>query len=62
MQVCQVLASSSFNMVSEKKYIEYFFENLPFMSPCKPIKSSDLDRSRMKHVLSKYAKFQLHPL
>ena len=37
--------------VSEKKNIEYFFENLPFMSPCQPIKSSesDLDESRMKH-------------
>ena len=35
--------------VSEKKNIEYFFENLPFMSPCQPIKLSDLDKSRMKH-------------
>ena len=36
--------------VSEKKNFEYFcFENLPFMSPSQPIKSSDLDKSRMKH-------------
>ena len=35
--------------ISEKKNFEYFFENLPFMSPCQPIKSSDLDKSRMKH-------------
>ena len=35
--------------VSEKKNIEYFFENLPFMSPRQPIKLSDLDKSRMKH-------------
>ena len=35
--------------VSEKKNLEYFFENLPFMSPCRPIKSCDLDKSRMKH-------------
>ena len=35
--------------VSEKKNIEYFFENLPFMSPCQTIKLSDLDKSHMKH-------------
>ena len=34
--------------VSEKN-IQYFLENLPFMSPCQPIKSSDLYKSRMKH-------------
>ena len=32
MKVCQVSASS------EKKNFEYFFENLPFMSPRQPIK------------------------
>ena len=36
-------------MASEKKNFEYFFENLPFMSPRQPIKLSDLDKSRMKH-------------
>ena len=41
MQVCLT--------VSEKKNFEYFFENLLFMSPRQPIKSSDLDKSRMKH-------------
>ena len=43
--------SSSFILltVSEKKNFEYFFENLPFMSPRQPIKLSDLDKSRMKH-------------
>ena len=35
--------------ISEKKNFLYFFENLPFMSPRQPIKSSDLDKSRMKH-------------
>ena len=35
--------------VSEKKNFEYFFENLPLMFPCQPTKSSDLDKSRMKH-------------
>ena len=35
--------------ISEKKNFEYFFENLPFMSPRQPIKSSDLDKSHMKH-------------
>ena len=42
--------------VSEKKNFEYFFENLPFMSPRQPIKLSDLDKSRMKHggLLNKY--------
>ena len=34
-------------MVSEKIF-EYFFENLPFISPRQPIKLSDLDKSRMK--------------
>ena len=36
------------NTGSEKNF-EYIFENLPFMSPRQPIKSSDLDKSRMKH-------------
>ena len=35
--------------VSEKKNFEYFFENLPFMSPRQPINLSDLDKSRMQH-------------
>ena len=35
--------------ISEKKNFEYFFENLPFMSPRQPMKSSDLDKSRLKH-------------
>ena len=45
------MPSFSFTLltVSKKKNIEYFFENLPFMLPCQPIKSSDLDKSRMKH-------------
>ena len=36
-------------MVSEKTNFEYFFEHLPFMSHRQPIKSSDLDKSRVKH-------------
>ena len=35
--------------VSEKKNFEYFFENLPFMSPRQPIKLSYLDKRRMQH-------------
>ena len=35
--------------VSEKKNFEYFFENLPFMSPRQPIKLSILDKSPMQH-------------
>ena len=35
--------------ISEKKNFDFFFENLPFMSPCQPIKSSILDKSRVKH-------------
>ena len=34
--------------VSEKKNFEYFFENLPFMSPRQSIKLSNLDKSHMK--------------
>ena len=42
--------------VSEKKNFDFFFENLPFMSPLQQIKLSDLDKSRMKHggLLNKY--------
>ena len=35
--------------ISEKKNFHFFSENLPFMSPRQPIKSSDLDKSRVKH-------------
>ena len=35
--------------ISEKKNFDFFPENLPFMSPRQPIKSSDLDKSRVKH-------------
>ena len=35
--------------ISEKKNFDFFFENLPFMSPRQPIKSSNLDKSRVKH-------------
>ena len=50
MQVIISMPSFSFIllMISEKNF-DFFFENLPFMSPCQPIKSSDLDKSRMKH-------------
>ena len=48
MQVC---LSFSFILlrISEKKNFEYFFKNLPFMSPRQPIKTSVLDKSPMKH-------------
>ena len=48
MQVCQVSASSSIRFL-RRRILIFFSENLPFMSPCQPIKSSDLDKSRVKH-------------
>ena len=48
MQVCKVSASSSLQIL-RRRILNIFFENLPFMLPCQPIKSSDLDKSRMKH-------------
>ena len=48
MQVCQVSASSSLRFL-RRRILNIFFENLPFMSFCQPNKSSDLDKSRMKH-------------
>ena len=35
--------------ISEKKNFEFFSKNLPLMSPRQPIKSSDLDKSHVKH-------------
>ena len=48
MQVRQVSASSSIQFL-RRRILNIFFENLPFMLPSQPIKSSDLDKSRMKH-------------
>ena len=48
MQVCQVSASSSLRFL-RRRILNIFSENLPFMSPRQPIKSSDLDKSHMKH-------------
>ena len=48
MQVCQVSASSSLRFL-RRRILIFFLENLPFMSPRQPIKSSDLDKSRLKH-------------
>ena len=48
MQVCQFSASSSLQFL-RRRILNIFFENLPFMSPCQPIKLSDLDKSRMQH-------------
>ena len=48
MQVCQVSASSSLRFLRRRIW-NIFFENLPFMSPRQPTKSSELDKSRMKH-------------
>ena len=48
MQVCQVSASSYLRFL-RRRILIFFFENLPFMSPSQPIKSSDLDKSRVKH-------------
>ena len=33
----------------EEEFWFFFSENLPFMSPRQPIKSRDLDKSRVKH-------------
>ena len=54
MHVCQVSASSSLRYL--RRRILIVFENLPFMSPCQPIKLSNLDKSHMKHggLLNKY--------
>ena len=48
MQVWQVSASSSLRFL-RRRILIFFSENLPFMSPRQPIKSSDLDKSRVKH-------------
>ena len=48
MQVCQVSASSSLRFL-RRRILNIFFKNLPFMLPNKPIKSSYLDMSCMKH-------------
>ena len=48
MQVCQVSASSSLRFL-RRRILIFFLKNLPFMSPRQPIKSSDLDKSRVKH-------------
>ena len=48
MQVCQFSASTSSEFL-RRRILNIFFENLPFMSLCQPIKLSDLDKSRMQH-------------
>ena len=48
MQVCQFSASSSLQFL-KRRILNISFENLPFMSPCQPIKLSYLDKSRMQH-------------
>ena len=48
MQVCQFSASSSLRFL-KRRILNIFFENIPFMSPCQPIKLSYLDKSRMQH-------------
>ena len=48
MQVCQFSASSSLQFL-RRIILNIFFENLPFMSPHKPIKLSYMDKSRMQH-------------
>ena len=48
MQVCQFSALSSLQFL-RRRILNIFFENLPFMSPCQPIKLSFLDKSRMQH-------------
>ena len=48
MQVCQFSGSSSLQFL-KRRILNIFFENLPFMSPRKPIKLSILDKSPMQH-------------
>ena len=48
LQVCQVSASYSLRFL-RRRILIFFFENLPFMLPRQPIKSSDLDKSHVKH-------------
>ena len=48
MQVSQFSASSSLQFL-RRRILNIFFKNLPFMSPCQPIKLSYLDKSRMQH-------------
>ena len=66
MQVCQFLASSSLQFL-RRRILNIFFENLPFISARQPIKSSDLDKSRMQHggLLNKHIcgkKIQISPV
>ena len=66
MQVCQVSASSSLRCL-RRRILNIFFKNLPFMLPSQPIKSSDLDESRVKHggLLNKHfckKKYQISPM
>ena len=49
MQVCKVSASSSLGFLSRRILI-FFLENLTFMLSRQPIKSNDLDKSRMKYA------------
>ena len=48
MQVCQFSASSSLQFL-RRRILNILFENLPFMSPCQPIKLSNLDKRCMQH-------------
>ena len=48
MQVCQFSASFSLQFL-KRRILNIFFKNLPFMSPCQPIKLSYLDKSQMQH-------------
>ena len=66
MQVCQFSASSSLQFQRKSILHIFFLENLPIMSPCQPIKLSDLDKRRMqdggllnKHICEKKIKYLL---
>ena len=64
MQVCQFSASSSLQFL--RRILNIFYENIPFMSPCQPIRLSYLDKSRMQHggLLNKHIceKNQISPV
>ena len=55
------------NVLNKYAKFQLHLEKLHFMSPCQPIKSSDLDKSRMKHggLLNKHfckKKYQISPM
>ena len=64
--VCQVSASSPIWFL-RRRFLNIFYENLPFLPPRQPIKFTDFDKSRTKHrgLLNKHfckKEFQISPM